>query len=80
MARIGKEAGIGRFKVSAHKLRHTANVVARRGGVDPVVRSALLNHSSLRAVQEYDHLLPAETYEARLQQREGLARYIDPPR
>jgi hypothetical protein len=44
----------------------------------PVVRSALLNHSSLRAVQEYDHLIPSETYEARLQQREGLARYIVP--
>jgi site-specific recombinase XerD len=79
MARIGQQAGIGRFRVSAHKLRHTANVVARHGGVDAVVRSALLNHSSPRTVQEYDHVLPAEIYQARLQQREGLARYTAPP-
>src|SRR3989442_229737 len=29
MARIGRDAGIDRLRVSAHKLRHTANVVAR---------------------------------------------------
>jgi integrase len=68
---------MGRFRVSAHKLRHTGNVVARRGGVDAVVRSALLNHADGRTVAQYDHLLPDEMYEARLQQREGLARYLD---
>jgi hypothetical protein len=31
---------------------------------------------ALRLVAEYDHLIPSEVYEARLQQREGLARYI----
>ena len=76
MARIGEVAGVTRFRVPAHKLRHTGNVVARRGGVDAVVRSALLNHSSTRTVAEYDHLIPSEVYEARLQQREGLARYL----
>jgi site-specific recombinase XerD len=77
MSRIGEAAGITRFRVSAHKLQHTGNVVARRGGVDAVVRSALLNHSTARTVAEYDHLIPSEVYEARLQQREGLTRYLD---
>jgi len=76
MARIGKKAGIGRFRVSAHKLRHTGNVVARRGGLDAVVRSALLNHADTRTVDQYDHLIPDELYEARLQQREALSRYL----
>jgi hypothetical protein len=30
-----------------------------------------------RSVQEYDHIIPTEIYQARLQQREGLARYIN---
>jgi site-specific recombinase XerD len=40
MSRSGKKAGISRFKVSAHKLRHPGTVVARKGGVDVVVRGA----------------------------------------
>jgi integrase len=76
LARIGKKAGIGRLRVSAHKLRHTGNVVARRGGVDAVVRSALLNHADTRTVAQYDHLIPDELYEARLQQRDALSRYL----
>jgi integrase/recombinase XerD len=79
MARIGRKAGITRLQVSAHKLRHTGNVVGRRGGLDAVVRSALLNHSNTRTVTEYDHLIPDETYEARLKQREGFLRYIGHP-
>jgi site-specific recombinase XerD len=78
MARIGKQAGISRFRVSAHKLRHTGNVVARRGGVDAVVWSALLNHADSRTVIQYDHVIPDELYEARLQQREALGRYLTP--
>jgi integrase len=76
MARIGKRAGITRIRVSAHKLRHTANVVARRGNVDPYMRSVLLNHSNTRTVEVYDHLIPDEMYEARLKQRAGLHSYL----
>jgi integrase len=76
MARIGKRAGITRIRVSAHKLRHTANVVARRGNVDPYMRSVLLNHANTRTVEVYDHLIPDEMYEARLKQRAGLHSYL----
>jgi hypothetical protein len=41
MARLGKAAGINRPSVSAHKLRHTANVLARVAGIDPLTRSRI---------------------------------------
>jgi integrase len=77
MARIGKRAGITRIRVSAHKIRHTANVVARRGGVDQLTRSVMLNHSNTRTIEAYDHVMPDEAYEGRLKQREGLRSYLD---
>ncbi len=76
VARIAKQAGVTRFTVSAHKLRHTANVVARRTGLDVYTRSALLNHSDTRTVAQYDHLLPDELVEGRARQREGLDKYL----
>lgn len=76
VSRIAKKAGITRFSVSAHKLRHTANVVARRAGVDQYTRSALLNHTDTRTVAQYDHLLPDELYDARVAQAAGLQTYL----
>lgn len=76
VTRIARQAGITRFRVSAHKLRHTANVVARRAGLDVLTRSALLNHSDTRTLSQYDHLLPDELVEARVRQAEGLAAYL----
>ena len=82
MARIGLEAGIVRFRVSAHKLRHTANVVSRfaryKDGtpLDRWTRSQLLTHESARAIDRYEHLLPDELFEAREAQRQALSRYL----
>lgn len=76
MTRVGKAAGIKRLSVSAHKLRHTANVLARVAGIDPLTRSRMLTPSDPRAQARYDHLLPRETYQARLRQQEALQRYI----
>ena len=82
MARIGLEAGIVRFRVSAHKLRHTANVVSRfaryKDGtpLDRWTRSQLLTHESSRAIDRYEHLLPDELFEAREAQRQALSLYL----
>lgn len=76
MARIGRQAGITRMRVSAHKLRHTANVVARIAGLDSVQRASLLNHRSLATLREYDHLIPGELLQARRRQAEALGRYL----
>ncbi len=71
MARIGLEAGIGRFRVSAHKLRHTANVVSRFARykddtpLDRWTRSQLLTHESARAIDRYEHLLSDDLFRAR---------------
>jgi integrase len=42
MAEIARRDGIARINVSAHTLRHTGSVVARRAGLDSLTRSALL--------------------------------------
>lgn len=76
MARIGEQAGITRLRVSAHKLRHTANVVARLAGVDAPTRSRLLGHASLRSMERYEHVLPHELHDARDQTGETLQKYI----
>src|SRR5262245_26847641 len=75
VGRIGKEAGVVRFSVSAHKLRHTAATVALASGVNPLAVSKLLNHSSLRTTEGYLHLIPGALAEARDQARAGLAAY-----
>lgn len=76
MARVGRAAGIKRLSVSAHKLRHTANVLTGVAVIDPLTRSRMLTHSDPRAQARYDHLFPGETYQARLRQQEARQRYI----
>ncbi len=81
MGRIGAKAGVTRFRVSAHKLKHTANVVARTAGLDRYTRSQLLAHGNDKTLDRYEHLLPDELYEARQRQEKALRRYIGrPPR
>lgn len=82
MARIGDEAGITRLRVSAHKLRHTANVVARfarrsdGAPLDRWTRSQLLTHTNPVSLDRYEHLLPLELHEAREAQRLALTHYL----
>lgn len=76
MIRLGQRAGITRISTSPHRLRHTANVIARQSGVDALTRAAMLNHRSLRTLARYDHLVPGETAKGREQQRAGLDRYL----
>lgn len=65
VARAARCAGITRLRVSAHVLRHTFNVAARAAGVDPTVRSRLLNHASSATLQKYEHAAAAEVDRAR---------------
>ncbi len=74
---IAKDAGIRRFKVRPHTLRHTINNIRRQSGLDPLVRSALLTHTSPSSIVSYEHLMPEELVEARAQQRRGLAAYLE---
>lgn len=82
MVRIGKQGGVSRLRISAHKLRHTANVVARLARrddgthLDRWTRSQLLGHTSPASLDRYEHLLPNELFEAREAHRRGLARYL----
>lgn len=76
MIRLGKRAGITRITTSPHRLRHTANVVARQSGVDALTRASMLNHRSLRTLARYDHLVPGEVVKGREQQRAGLESYL----
>ena len=78
MYRIAKQAGISRIRVRAHKLRHTAYVIARHTAkIDVLTRSRLLAHASPRSLDRYEHLLPGELHGAREVQREALKKYID---
>ena len=52
VGRIAKLAGVTRFSVSAHKLRHTAATVALAAGVNPLAVSRLLNHASMRTTEQ----------------------------
>ena len=78
MARIGRDAGIDRLRVSAHKLRHTANVVARFArhedgtALDRWTRSRLLTHENPQSLDRYEHLLSGELSGAREAQRRAL--------
>lgn len=76
MQRIGLAAGIDRIVTSAHRLRHTANVLARYAGIDPFSRSRLMGHASTRTLARYDHLVPGELAEARQRQRAALESYV----
>lgn len=68
IAAVGRLAEVKRLRVSAHKLRHTSNVISRVAGIDPLTRSKMLPHSDPRA----QNLLPGEVYEARLRQQGAL--------
>jgi len=70
---IGREAGIKRFPVTPHVLRHTRNVIRRQSGIDSLTRSALLTHTSPSSIVSYEHLDPAELVNARAIQRRVLA-------
>src|SRR6266849_1188801 len=80
--RTSRDADIDRFRVSAHKLRHTANVVARLARrddgttLDRWTRSRLLTHENPQSIDRYEHLLPDELSEAREAQRRALSRYL----
>ncbi len=76
MIRLGRRAGITRITTSPHRLRHTANVIARQAGVDPLTRASMLNHRSLRTLARYDHLVPGEVVKGREAQRAGLEKYL----
>ncbi len=71
-----KQAGIKRWNVRPHTLRHTLNVIRRQAKLDPMVRSALLTHTSPQSIVSYEHLMPEELVDARAQQRRGLAAYL----
>ena len=76
MARFARQAGIARFNVTAHKLRHTVNVVRKVGGVPALERSRLLGQTSVKSQERYDHVAPGGLLEAKDQQAEGLAKYL----
>jgi len=73
---IAKRAGIDRFRVGAHTLRHTMEIVRRRGGIDPLLRSRMMGHANPTSIQAYDHIVPDELHAARQQQHVGLDRYL----
>lgn len=76
VSRLAEQAGITSLRVSAHKLRHTANVLARMAGIDAATRSRLLGHSSLRSLERYDHVMPHELHDAREEQLRSLREYV----
>jgi integrase len=78
--RIGKAAGIARFDVTPHVIRHTLEIIRRRQKIDPAVRSRLLTHTSFASLGWYQHVLPDELVAARQQQWEGLQTYLGPGR
>lgn len=79
---LGRWAGITRLQTSPHKLRHTANVIARQAvgpkgeKIDPLTRSKMLNHRSMKTLARYDHLVPGETARGRELQRIGMEQYL----
>jgi len=78
--RIGKAAGIARFDVTPHVIRHTLEIIRRRQKIDPAVRSRLLTHTNFASLGWYQHVLPDELVAARQQQWEGLQAYLGPGR
>jgi site-specific recombinase XerD len=65
IARMGRQAGITRLRVSPHKFRHSVAVYAKLAKVDARTTSALLNHTDLRSLKRYDHVVPGELHAAR---------------
>ena len=73
---IAREAGLTRFPVTPHVLRHSLNLVRRQGGIDATLRSALLGHSSPGSLISYEHVEPQELIVARAQQTRALGDYL----
>ena len=76
LARIGAAAGIRRFAVTPHVLRHTLELIRRRAKIDPSVRSRLLTHTSYGSLVSYQHVLPEELTQARAAQTAEVQRYL----
>lgn len=76
VVRTAKQAGIDRFRVSPHKVRHTTNVIRKVGGSDRFTRSRLLGQSDPRSQDRYDHLVPGDLQAAKAQQTAGLGAYL----
>jgi len=74
--RIGTQAGITRFRLSPHKIRHTTNVLRDLAGVDDFTRARLLGQSSVRSQERYRHIVTGQFREAKAKQAEGLAAYL----
>lgn len=79
IARLAVEAGISRFRVSAHKLRHSANVRDRIAGLDRFQRAQRHGHSSLQSQERYDHIMPGELYEATEKSFDLLQQWVGKP-
>ncbi len=78
IARVARRAGITRFQVRAHALRHTVNVVARvAADLDGPQRGGMLDQTDINSVTKYDHLLPSEAEASFERLRAGLRRYAD---
>lgn len=77
IARLALRAGITRFRVSAHKLRHTREVIDRQAKIDAPTRARLRLRSSVRSLDRYEHVLPDELGEAKDIANEGTQRYLD---
>lgn len=76
MQRIGKAAGIERIVTSAHRLRHTANVLARYAGIDPFSRSRLMGQRAPRPWPGTITWCPASSRRTRERQRAALESYV----
>ena len=76
LARIGWAAGIRRFAVTPHVIRHTLELIRRRAKIDPAVRSRLLTHTSFNSLVSYQHVMPEELGQARTAQTEEVLRYL----
>ena len=76
MKRIGEKAGIKRFRVSAHKIRHTLPPIMDLAGIPDYTQSKMLGHTSTQSLQRYKHLIPGQTEKARDAQVEAMQRYI----
>ena len=79
VARVAAGVGILRLRVSAHKLRHTREVIDRRAGLDPATRARLRARSSIRSLDRYEHVLPEELPDAREIANQGLRDYLGEP-
>lgn len=76
IARIAKRAGVTRFRVGAHTIRHTWNVVARvEAGLDGPQRAGGLDQTDVASATKYDHLLPRELVETARKVQDGMMRY-----